>query len=88
MQRVQKCDKCLKNFTQQWVAPKKQWSKLNEVTYWTGKKWKGYQFFCRSCLNEWYEKDRVNFSKLVEPNKQKLFISYRSYGVLGKNDRA
>jgi len=87
MQRTKNCDKCQKKFAQQWVAPKKQWSKLNEITYWIGKKqWNGYQFFCRSCLNDWYEKDREIFTKLVEPKKQKLFTTYRSYGVLSKDD--
>ena len=86
MQRVIKCDKCQQNFTQQWIAAKKQWSQINQVVYWTKHKWKNYQFFCRSCLNNWYEKDWETFKKLVEPKKRKLFAGYRSYGLFSKND--
>jgi hypothetical protein len=87
MPRVIKCDKCQQNFTQQWVAAKKQWSQINQVSYWTnGQPWKSYHYFCRSCLNNWYEKDWASFKQLVEPKKQRLFIGYRSYGVFAKKD--
>ena len=86
MPRVIKCDKCHNNFLQQWIVAKKQWSQINQATYWTNHKWNHYQLFCRSCLKDWFEKEKNLFDKLVEPKKKKLFLGYRSCGVFNKKD--
>ncbi|MCE8163374.1 MAG: hypothetical protein I3273_03500 [Candidatus Moeniiplasma glomeromycotorum] len=88
MQRVIKCSKCKKNFIQKWINRSQQWSQLNEVLYWTnGKKWNGYQHFCRSCLKKWFELERKTFDQLVQDEtKRRNFFSYRGHGALDKPD--
>ncbi|RHZ36657.1 hypothetical protein [endosymbiont GvMRE of Glomus versiforme] len=88
MQRVIKCDKCQKDFIQKWINRKKQWSQINEISYWTdGKKWKSYKFFCRSCLNDWFELEREEFDKLiVDEKKRRIYASYRGHGAFDKSD--
>jgi hypothetical protein len=88
MERVVKCDKCSKDFIQKWVSARKAWSKINEVDYWTeGKTWNGYKLLCRSCLKKWFEQEHEIFNKLVNnPQKIKMFFSYRGHGALDKPD--
>ncbi|KLL03593.1 MAG: hypothetical protein MRECE_12c003 [Mycoplasmataceae bacterium CE_OT135] len=88
MQRIVKCDKCKKQFIQKWVGPRKQWSQINQVSYWTsGKRWKNYKLLCRPCLKFWFEAEREIFDKLVDSeSKQRMFFSYRGHGALDKPD--
>ncbi|MCE8168358.1 MAG: hypothetical protein I3275_07145 [Candidatus Moeniiplasma glomeromycotorum] len=41
---------------------------------------------CRSCLKDWFENHRGEFTRLIDPKKQKTFINYRGYGVFDKVD--
>jgi hypothetical protein len=90
MKRVKNCDKCQKQFFQQWMAPCQNWSQINDVSYWTdGKGWNGYEFLCRSCLNNWFEQEREAFSQLVtNPSRLRTFRAYRGSGTFLKNDDA
>lgn len=86
--RETKCDKCKKVFYRKLVSSKengRELTKINEVGYWTeGKSWGKYKMLCRGCLNEWFEKHRIDFSDLVEQKKQKLFYHYRYQGLFNK----
>ena len=89
MEKIEKCDKCKNNFFRKFVSPQNKWSQINEVSFWTEDKkktWKGYHLLCRSCLKDWFEKEKNLFDKLVEPKKKKLFLGYRSNGVFNKQD--
>ena len=87
MQRVKKCSRCKKDFIQKYVNREKNWSQLNQVSYWTdGKKWKDYEFFCRSCIKEWFYLERESFNNLVSESKRKLFFSYNGHGTFNKPD--
>ena len=91
--RETQCDKCQRTFYRKLIPNQKkdnsgerQLTKINDVTYWTeGKKWNGYQILCRSCLNEWFEKYRVDFESLVEEKKKKVFYQYRYIGTFNKS---
>lgn len=84
------CDKCKKVFYRKLVpnrekGKERQLTQINEVGYWTeGKSWGEYKILCRGCLNEWFEKYRIDFTDLVEQKKQKLFYHYRYQGLLNK----
>lgn len=87
LERTIECDKCHNNFIQKWVVPKKSWSKINEVEYWTnGRKWEDYKLVCRACLKDWFENKREKFSVLIDPLKKKTFVNYNGYGVFDKPD--
>jgi len=88
LERKVKCDKCQKRFIQKWVVPQKNWSKINEVSYWTGgRSWNNYKLVCRSCLKDWFENSREEFANLIDPKKQRTFVNYNGYGVFDKSDR-
>ncbi|KLL03051.1 MAG: hypothetical protein MRERV_55c002 [Mycoplasmataceae bacterium RV_VA103A] len=88
------CDKCHRIFYRKLIPPRKKGEQrrltaINDVTYWTeGEKWNDYQILCRSCLNEWFEKYRVDFSSLVPEEKQKMFYQYRYIGTFDKSKEA
>ncbi|KLL03019.1 MAG: hypothetical protein MRERV_57c007 [Mycoplasmataceae bacterium RV_VA103A] len=79
------CDKCQQPFIRRWSAKDEEWSKINEVKYWTGgKKWNDYQIICTDCLSEWFTNYRRDFSTLVDKEKKQLFYYYRYVGLLSK----
>jgi hypothetical protein len=89
--RETNCDKCCRTFYRKLTPPRekggqRRLTSINDVTYWTeGEKWNGYQILCRSCLNEWFEKYRVDFASLVSEEKQKIFYQYRYIGTFNKS---
>lgn len=86
-ERVLNCDKCKRKFIQKWVSARKSWSKINEIAYWTGnKKWDGKEYLCRSCLKDWFDNNRKEFNQLVNPEKRRLFLSYKGHGTFDKQD--
>ena len=77
------CDKCKRIFYRKWLNSKKTYSQLNEVAYWTeGKNWHDFKILCRACLNDWFEKTKVDFTNLVSEKKQRIFFHYRYTGLL------
>ena len=85
--RETKCQKCKRIFYRKLVPSKekgRELTKINDVTYWSdGKKWGKFSILCRSCLNEWFEKYRIDFSDLVrDKSKRKTFCHYRHLGLL------
>ncbi|KLL02736.1 MAG: hypothetical protein MRERV_73c004 [Mycoplasmataceae bacterium RV_VA103A] len=88
--RESKCDKCQKIFYRKLVpdkenAGKRRLTRVNEVAYWTGgEPWNNYKILCRICLNEWFEKHRIDFSDLIGKDKQQLFYHYRYLGLFKK----
>jgi hypothetical protein len=80
-----KCDKCQRIFYRKWVKSLKNWTKVNEVNYWTeGKIWDNYKILCRFCLNDWAEKAQKDFTSMVPKNKRGIFYNYRHLGLFDK----
>jgi hypothetical protein len=70
------------------VVAQKNWSKINEINYWTdGKGWNGYKHFCRDCLKKWFEFERREFLDRVDLRKRKIFVNYKNSGVFDKFDK-
>ena len=81
-----KCDMCQRSFYRKWVRSQNNWTKINEVSYWTeGKEWGDYKLICRVCLNNWFEKAQKDFTSLVSEKKQKVFFNYRYLGLFDKS---
>ncbi|RHZ36501.1 hypothetical protein [endosymbiont GvMRE of Glomus versiforme] len=87
MEKIEKCDRCLRDFIRKYVAPQRSWSQLNEVSFWTeGKSWKGYEILCRACLKDWRKSHPDDFLRLVGEEKKSRFRAYLYNGLLDKND--
>jgi len=87
MERIQKCDKCRKEFIRKYVAASNGWSRLNEVDYWTEEKgWKDYKLLCRRCLKNWRERHADAFLELVSTAKKTRFRAYIYNGLLDRED--
>jgi len=87
-QRTIQCERCKENFAQKYVFGRKEWSQINEVSYWTnGKTWQDCRFLCRSCLKVWHGDFRKEFNSLVELRKRKIFSNYKNNGVFDKKDK-
>lgn len=75
------------DFIRKWVNVRKKWSQINEIAYWTGgKKWNEREYLCRSCLNDWFDNNREEFNKFIDPKKRKIFLSYRGHGTFNIKD--
>lgn len=84
---ITQCSKCQRTFIRQWVAPKGRYSQINSIDYWTdGKGWKNYEFLCRRCLKDWFEKDNESFVALVPSKRKKVFYTYNNSGYFDKVD--
>ena len=85
--KIEKCDKCQKNFARKWNMAKRQPSSVNEISYWTeGKEVNNYRLVCRGCLKELYEKSNKLIS-LMSEKKRGLMRNYINMGALDKNDK-
>jgi hypothetical protein len=87
MEKIEKCDKCKRNFARKFTPRQGTWSKMNEVEYWTdGKNWNGYKIVCRSCLKDWKIYSPDEFMKLVSPEKRERYSSYLYSGLFDRKD--
>lgn len=86
--KIEKCDKCQKDFYRKWNSAKNNWSKINEVSFWTeGKDWREHKIICRSCLRDWKTNYREEWVNLMSLKKRGLYNSYLQFGLMDKKDR-
>ncbi|RHZ36655.1 hypothetical protein [endosymbiont GvMRE of Glomus versiforme] len=89
MEKIEKCDRCRRDFARKFVAPQNKWSQINEVSFWTDnqeKTWKGHRLLCRACLKDWRQNYPDDYLELVSSTKKARFRSYLYSGLFDKKD--
>jgi len=91
MEKIEKCDLCSREFLRKYVNGTKEWSQLNQISFWTDKKgWKigtkKIEILCRPCLKEWRRRYADDFLKLVSTEKKNRFRAYLYNGLLDRKD--